>query len=179
MKAENTKYEKVLKLLRDTKPELKHAEMLTEKIMMRLKEEKSKINIGVLILEFVFGWIYVGWVRRSMVAVTVCVALLFGYQQVLILKKINELSGQRIQNGSIFMTGGEKGNIEKLRLFIISGKKLTSQKASVPKEEIDEMIRSINKLQIRYKDIIDLIEDDPELKKYFEMRMKEIEKNRN
>ena len=41
------------------------------------------------------------------------------------------------------------------------------------------MMKSINKLQIKYKDIINLIEDDPELKKYVESRMKETETDKN
>jgi hypothetical protein len=176
MKTEDTKYEKVLKLLKEAKPDLKDMDIVTEKVMRQLKEEKSKIDPIEMIIEFLFGWIYVGWVRKSMVVAAVCMALLFGFQQVLILKKINELSGQRIQDGNLFMTSAKNEISDRIRVFRFSGRKLEDKKNSVSKKEIDEMIKSINKLQIKYKDIIDLIEDDPELKNYVETRMKVLEK---
>jgi hypothetical protein len=179
MKEENSKYDKVLKRIKEARPELKHPENLTERVMSQLKEEKSQINIGELMIEFLFGWIYIGWVRRSMVVAAVSVALLFGYQQVLILKKINELSGQRIQNGNLFMTNAKNEISDRVRLFRFTGRKMDRDKTMVQKEDIDEMIRSINKLQIKYKDIINLIEDDPELKKYLETRMQELDGNKN
>ena len=114
-----------------------------------------------------------------MIAAAVCMTLLFGFQQVLILKKINELSGQRIQDGNLFRTSAKTEISDKIRVFRFSRKKIADEERSVSKEEIDEMIKSINKLQVKYKDIIDLIEDDPELKNYVETRMKEIGKNKN
>jgi hypothetical protein len=179
MKTEDAKYEKVLKLLKEAKPDLKDIEIVTEKVMRQLTEEKSRINLVEFIIEFVFGWIYVGWVRRSMIVAAICMAILFGYQQVLILKKINELSGQRIQDGNLFMTSAKNEISDKIRVFRFSGRKLENKKNSVSKKEIDEMIKSINMLQIKYKDVINLIEDDPELKKYVETRMKEIGGNKN
>jgi hypothetical protein len=179
MKTEDIKYEKVMKLIRDARPELKHSDIITEKVISKLKIEKSKFNIGELIMEFLFGWIYIAWIRRSMIVAAVSIAMLFGYQQTLILKKIDELSGQRIQNGSLFTTSTKDEVTDKLRLFRISGRRLSGNNISVSKEDIDEMIRSINKLQLKYKDVIDRIESDPELKKYLENRMKEIVKNRN
>jgi hypothetical protein len=179
MKAEDTKYEKVLSLLKKAKPDLKHPEIVTEMVMSRLKDEMSKISLVEMIIEFLFGWIYVGWVRRSMIVAAICIAMLFGYQQILILKKINELSGQRIQDGDLFMTSAKTEISDKIRVFRFPGQKLDDKKNTVSKKEIDEMIKSINKLQIKYKDIIDLIEDDPELKNYVETRMKELGKNKN
>jgi hypothetical protein len=179
MKTEDTNYEKVLKLLKEAKPELRDIEIVTEKVMRQLKEEKSRIDPFEMIIEFLFGWIYIGWVRKSLVAAVISIILLFGYQQVLILKKVNELSGQRIQDGNLFMTSAKNDILDKIRVFRFSGRKLENNKDPVSRKEIDEMIKSINMLQIKYKDVINLIEDDPELKKYVESRMKETGRNKN
>jgi hypothetical protein len=179
MTTEDKKYEQVLNVLKKSKPVFRNAEAISDKVIEQLTEEKSKAGLPELIIEYLFGWTYIGWVRRSMIVAAVSIALLFGYQQVLILRKINELSGQRIQNGTLFMTSMKDEVTDKMRIFKISGRKVTDGEISASKEQIDEMIKSINKLQIKYKDIINLIENDPELKKYVENRMKEIEKNKN
>lgn len=170
------KYEKVLNLLRQSKPVLTDIESVAEKIIRQLQEEEAKISLPELIIEFLFGWVYIGWVRRSMIAVVLVVALLFGYQQALILRRINDLSGQRIQNGTFLMTNLNDDLANKLLIYRITGRKLSDEKISVSQKEIDEMINSLNKLQIKYKDVINLIENDPQLKKYVEDKMNENRK---
>ena len=69
----------------------------------------------------------------------------------------------------------------KMLIYRITGRKLSDGKVKVSEKEIDEMIRSLNKLQVKYKDIINLIEDDPQLKKIRrrqnERKQKELESN--
>lgn len=171
------KYEKVLNLLRQSKPVLTDIESVAEKVIRQLQEEEAKISLPELIIEFLFGWVYIGWVRRSMITAVLVVALLFGYQQALILRRINDLSGQRIQNGTLLMTNLNDDFANKLLIYRITGRKLSDEKISVSQKEIDEMINSLNKLQIKYKDVINLIENDPQLKKYVEDKMNENRKN--
>ena len=165
------KYEKVLNILRQSKPILTDVESVAEKIIRHLQEEEAKISLPELIIEFLFGWVYIGWVRRSMITAVIVVALMFGYQQVLILRRINDLSGQRIQNGTLLMTNLNDDLANKLLIYRFKGRKLSDEKISVSQKEIDEMINSLNKLQIKYKDVINFIENDPQLKKYVEDRM--------
>lgn len=171
------KYEKVLNLLRQSKPVLTDIESVAEKVIRQLQEEEAKISLPELIIEFLFGWVYIGWVRRSMITAVLVVALLFGYQQALILRRINDLSGQRIQNGTLLMTNLNDDFANKLLIYRITGRKLSDGKITVSEKEIDEMINSLNKLQIKYKDVINLIENDPQLKKYVEDKMNENRKN--
>ena len=175
MTSENKKYEQILSLLKKSKPVFRDAEAVSEKVIKQLTEERSKIDLPEVIIDYLFGWTYIGWVRKSMIVAAATIALFFCYQQVIILRRVNELSGQRIQNGTLFMTSQKDEVTDKIRIFKISGRIMTDRKISVSKEEIDEMIKSINRLQIKYKDILSLIENDPELKKYVENRIKEIE----
>ena len=107
------------------------------------------------------------------------VILAFGYQQSVIIRKINELSEQRINDGSLFFTGSGNDVPSAIRLFRMSGRPLGSAKKPVSKQDIDELIRSLNSLQIKYRDIMDQIKDDPEMKDYIETRMKEISHQKN
>jgi hypothetical protein len=175
----NRKYSDMIRLIQKNMPEMKHPDIVTEKIMDELRKGKSKFAIKDIIIEFLFGWIYIGWVRKSMVIAAAFFVLLFGYQQAVILKKINELSGQRINDGTLFMKGTESGLSERAGLFRLSGRDLAGKRPSVSKEDIDEMIKSINTLQIKYQDLIDQIKDDPELKEYIENRKKETGKLKN
>jgi uncharacterized protein YecE (DUF72 family) len=178
MIADNRKYERVLNLLRKSKPVMEDAEAVTDRIMRQLQEEKSKISLTELIVEFMFGWVYIGWVRRAMVAATLVIVVTFGYQQALILKRIDELSGQRIQDGPIVMTNLKDDLTDKMLRFRLRGRKLPNEKMSVPQKDIDEMIKSINNLQVKYKDIFFLIENDPQLKKYVEDKINENKKSK-
>ncbi len=179
MENENKKYDDLIRLIQKNRPEMKHPDIVAEKIMDELRKGKSKIGIREIVVEFLFGWIYIGWVRKSMVIAASFFVLLFGYQQAVILRKINELSGQRINDGTLFMKGTESGLSERAGLFRLSGRDLAGKKTSVSKEDIDEMIKSINTLQIKYQDLIDQIKDDPALKEYIENRMKETQKLKN
>jgi hypothetical protein len=176
MEDDSTKYERILHILRNSKPVLEDPEVVSERIIRKLREEKSRVSLAELLIEFLFGWVYVGWVRRSMIAVAMTIVMFFGFQQVIILKRIKDLSSQRIVAGTSFMTVLEDELPGKMLIYKISGRKFSDEKLQVSKEEIDEMIRSLNKLQVRYKDIIQLIQHDPELKKYVESRMNEIQK---
>ena len=179
METEKGKYEDLIRFIRKNKPEMKHPDIVTEKVMDELRKGKSGIGMKHILIEVLFGWIYIGWVRKSMVLIAVSFIVLFGYQQAVILKKINELSGQRINDGNLFMTGSINGLPERAGLFRLSGKDLSGKKTIVSKKDIDEMINSINTLQIKYQDLIDQIKDDPELKEYIETRMKEKRELKN
>ena len=176
MTKENNKYDLIVDMLKKSKPVFTESETVTNNIMRQIQEDKSKVSIAELIIEFLFGWVYIGWVRKSMITVTFLIALFFSYQQVLILKRIDDLSGQRMENGSAIMTNMKDDIISRLKFYKLSGRRFSQKKIEVSEKEIDELIRSVNMLQVKYKDLFNLIEIDPELKKYIETRMKESEK---
>jgi hypothetical protein len=175
----DNKYNEVLNLLRKSKPELKDMDSITERVMSIIQEEKSKVKFEELLFDFLFGWVYIGWVRRSMITAVFALAFLFIYQNMLIIRQVKVLSGQKIESGSAVMTNLRGELIDRLRIFKLTGKKISDENINVSEKEIDEMIISLNKLQIKYNDVINLIEKDPELKKYVESRMLEYRKNKN
>jgi len=179
MTDEDKKYEQVVKMLRNSKPILTDIDIVTEKIMRQLHEEKSKTSVPELIFGYLFGWAYIGWVRRSMIVAVLVIVILFGYQQALILRRINDLSGQRIQNSSFVMTNLRDDLVNKMMEYRIEGWDLSNGRTSVSEKEINELINSLNKLQVKYKDLFYLIENDPQLKKYVETRMNDSNKTKH
>jgi len=178
MKAQESKYEKTVNILKRSSPVLADPEAMAENVFRRLQEEKSKISVPELIFDYLFGWVYIGWVRRSMVAVTLMIVVLFGYQQAIILKRIDDLSGQRVQTSTFLRTNMKDDLSNKMLLYRITGRKISDEKITVSEKEIDEMISSLKKLQIKYKDLIYLIENDPKLKKYIEEKIMDNEKDK-
>jgi hypothetical protein len=120
--------------------------------------------------------VYIGWIRRSLVTAAFIVVIFFGYQQAIILKKINDLTEQRIPNGEFIQTGLTDNLTNRILLYRLTGRKYSDRKITVSEKEINDLVRSVNKLQVKYKDILDLIENDPEIKKYVEEKINEIRK---
>jgi hypothetical protein len=171
MKADRSKYEIILDILRNSKPVLTNPEEVSEKVIRALQKEKSKVSLMDLLIEFLFGWVYVGWVRRSMIAVTMVIVLFFGFQNAIILKRIKDLSSQKIEDGIPVMTSLKEEMTNKIQTYKKTPGKFSDKKKSASKEEVDEMIKTFNLLQVKYKDIIDSIKNDPQLKEYVESRM--------
>jgi hypothetical protein len=174
MSDENKKYKKLLDLLKRSEPVFTDPEAITDRIMRELQQEKSKISLPELIIEYLFGWVYIGWIRRSLIATALMIVIFFGYQQTIIIKRINNLTEQRIPNGDLIETG-QTNNIEnRLLMYKLTGRKFSDGKITVSEKEINDLIRSVNRLQVKYRDILDLIENDPQLKKYVEEKINKI-----
>ena len=176
MSESDNKYEKILDLLKRSKPVFKDTEAVTERVIRQIQTEESRVSLPELIIEYLFGWVYIGWIRRSLVTAAFIIVIFFGYQQAIILKKINDLTEQRIPNGEFIQTGLTDNLTNRILLYRLTGRKYSNRKITVSEKEINDLIRSVNKLQVKYKDILDLIENDPEIKKYVEEKINEIRK---
>jgi DNA gyrase/topoisomerase IV subunit A len=173
MEQEEKKYERLISLLRKSKPVLESTddivENVTERINLRRKGERASFNI----LDYLFGWVYIGLVRKSLIAASVIIVALFAYQQTIIIKRINILSSQAVILGS-HDTFRVSDDPEQIRLLNgLSGRKLRAVSSKITGKEIDKLLESINELQDKYKDLIKLIEDDPVLKKEIEKKLEE------
>lgn len=174
---ENEKYNKVLQVLRDSKPFLGSTKDIENKVIEKISKTKLHVLNLSYVIDFLFGWIYIGWVRRSLITASVGLVLVFVYQQNVILKRINYLGRQTLVNER------EKGYISadeferKLKIYKLSGRRLYSRNIPISEKQIKQLLESVNELQTEYKELLKLIEEDPELKTLLEKRL--IENNRN
>lgn len=171
MKPENEKYNKVLNLLRVSEPTLDSTKEIEREVIKRI----TKINhFGLIfseVIDFLFGWVYIGWVRRSLITASIVLILVFIYQQGIILKRIDVLSRQTVvidkEN-----TSSPTDEIEKLLMvYKNSGRRFPSKTITISESQMKELLESVNELQIKYKDLENLIEEDPELKKLIEKKL--------
>ena len=174
MEQANEKYKRALEVLKRNTPVLNSPDDITEKVLSRLsgkyKQEKERFDL----VEFFFGWTYINWVRRSLVAVSVFLAVMFVFQQSIIMKQINNLSRQIDYNGkgATAITGDLPDS--RLMLFSIPGRRLQILRKFNSDKQVEDLFRSIDQLQKEYKSLHKIIEEDPGLKKLIEKRLSEI-----
>jgi hypothetical protein len=177
MKTDETKYDRILNTLRKSKPVLRSADDIEEKVMDRILQNKKKEEPSPGILDLLFGWVYVGWVRSGLVAASVLLIIIFSYQQVVILKRVNNLNRQTIFIESQMITGGS--DYSGIDLFYrLAGRKLPSGKITISEKQMEQIMKSYSEMQEKYKDLIRLIEENPELMNYVEEKLKENNKKK-
>ena len=98
---ESEKYNKILEVLRKSKPVLDSTEDIEKEVIKRVSRVPQPIFNFSEVIDTLFGWVYIGWVRRSLITASVLLVMVFIYQQGVMLKQINFLSRQ------IIVTGGE------------------------------------------------------------------------
>jgi hypothetical protein len=176
MEAESEKYTKVLNLLRNSKPELDSTEDIEIEVIKMIKKTDRPGFILPDAIDFLFSWVYIGWVRRTLITASVALVLVFVFQQGVILKRIEILSKQTIVpvKENVATPSDE---IEKLLVtYKISVRRFPSKTIAISEREMKELLESVKELQIKYKDLEDIIQGDPELKQLIEKKL--IENNR-
>lgn len=173
MKTENEKYDKVLNLLQKSTPLLDSTGGIEIEVIRRVKKlNHSVINLSDVI-DFLFAWVYIGWVRKSLITASMALVLIFVYQQGVILKRIEVLSKQTV------IINNEKASasfdeIDKLlTIYRNSGHRFPTKNMTLSESQMKELQESLKEMQIKYKDLENLIESDPELKKLIEKKLME------
>jgi hypothetical protein len=177
MKPGSEKYNKVLNLLRESKPLLDSTDDIEREVVRQImKINHRRITIAG-VFDFLFGWVYIGWVRRCLITASGAMVLVFVFQQIVIIRRIDMLSKQIVvvDKGSLSKQDDEVERI--LAGYRNFGRRFPSKTARISEIQMKELLESVNELKIRYKEIDDLIEGDPELKKLIEKKL--IENNRN
>jgi hypothetical protein len=172
MISEEERYDRILSTLRKSKPLLTDAGNLEETVMERIQKIDNKTATGQSFFDYLFGWVYIGWIRKGLIAASVIIISLFAWQQSLILKRINSLEKQTILSESQLFTGTTSGLEEKLMIYKLTGRK-SSGPFTISEEQLNRMLKSYSELQTKYSDLLKLIEDDPDLKHYIESKLSE------
>lgn len=175
MESESEKTAKLLKTLKSSRPVFINKDAITDEVIRLIEKERTRITVPEMIYDFLFGWVYVGWMRRIMIAVSVGLIMVIGYQQVIILKRIDTLSGKTFIEKGAVKTRLPGQLFVTLNRYKLLGKKPSAGEINVSEQEIEKFINSLNDLQLRYRDLFELIENDPDLKRYVEERINKSE----
>lgn len=173
MEAGEDKYKKILKALRSSKPELGNTDLLEQRILNAIRSSGNRGEKGPGIFDFLFGWAYIGWVRTALIGVSVFLVGLFIYQQSLILRRLDALESRTITSSGQFVKMPYEGSFSKFKILGVK-----SGLIPVSEKQVDEMIKSYNELENKYKDLMKVIENDPEIKKMIEDKLSERSKRK-
>jgi len=178
MNQENEKYNKVINILKNSKPRLESTEDIQNEVIKRITSIHPFVSAFTGFLDFLFSWVYIGWVRRSLIAASVALVAIFVYQQGVILKRIDFLSRQTIVIGKENISD-QTDQVEKILMnYKNEVRKLPLRTVTISEKQMNELIESVNELQLKYKDLEKLIEDDPEIKKLIEKKLNEINRTK-
>lgn len=178
MKSESDKLDKVLNILAKSKPLLDSTDDIEIEVIKSIKKLNQQ-EIGInRVLDFLFGWVYIVWIRRSLIAASIVIVFMFVYQQGVILKRIDLISRQVIvSDKEIILTPADE--MEKLLMvYKYSGKKFPSKTLTISESQMQELLKSMKELQVKYKDLENIINSDPELKKQIEKKLLENERTK-
>lgn len=175
MVTESEKYKNILNILRKSPPILFDTEDIEREVINSIsKSNQSGLNLSDFI-DFMFGWVYIGWVRRSLITASVILVLIFVYQQGIILKQINYLSRQTMVVDRETASTPSDEIEKKLLMYKLTGRRFPSKTITISEKQMEQLLESVNELQGKYKDLMNLIDENPELKQYIEKKM--IENN--
>ena len=178
MTTENDKYKKVIEILRSSKPGFIRPEEIEDEVMRRINHENSKTESPSGFIESIFGWVYIGWVRRSLIGAAFILVAVFIYQQASILKQVNNISKQVVLTGIGQGTGSSSEFDKKLTIYRISSGLSGDREIKISEKQLEELLDSYRDLQGKYKDLLRIIEENPELNKYFTKRIDEGKNNK-
>jgi len=97
--------------------------------------------------------------------------VIFIYQQGVILKRIDFLTRQTV----VIDGKNNPDPVDQFEKILMNYKnevrRLPLKTITISEKQMKELIESVNELQIKYKDLEKLIEDDPEIKKLIEKKL--------
>lgn len=173
MTAENDRYNKVMEILRNSRPGLIQPEGIENEVIKRIQHKNKKPFLISDFIESLFGWVYIGWVRRSLIGAAMILIAIFIYQQANILKQVNNISKQVVIIGNEQVPFYASALDKRLTLYKMSARFSAGNKINISKRQLEELIDSYNELQVKYKDLLRIIETDPDLKNYIEKKLKQ------
>jgi hypothetical protein len=172
----NDRYNKIIEILRKSRPDLSGQEEIENEVMKRIQLKNHKSARFSDLVESLFGWVYIGWVRRGLAGAAIILVGVFVYQQAFILKQVKNISKQIVINGNEPSYFSSSEFDKKLTLYRISTRLSPGREIRISEDQLEKLLDSYQSLQVKYKDLVRIIEENPELKKYIEDKLNE-EKN--
>jgi hypothetical protein len=161
---ETGKYDKITAMLRKSVPDPGSLDGIENSIISRISQKQRSSGYFSNLTDFLFGWVYISWVRRSLVAASFVLLAIFVWQQNYIMNQVEYL-GKQINN-----------RITKYDPSVALEKKLILYKSRsqvmVPEEDLNRLLDSLKSTQNKYRDIMNLIDSDPILKRAVEEKLK-------
>ncbi|HAM08977.1 MAG: hypothetical protein A2X05_17390 [Bacteroidetes bacterium GWE2_41_25] len=178
MKKNDSKYIKTIDLLRKSKPLLDSSGDIEREVIRRISSSAEQVTDSFSLLDLLFGWTNIVWIRRGLIATSVMLVALFVYQQSVIVNQLNWISRQIVINEERPIRATQPEFVRQLKLLKITGGRYNMMNSSISEDQIEILIESVDKLQTDFDNLMKIIQDDPDLKELIEKKLNEKEQRK-
>ncbi len=178
MEPEKDNYKRILGLLRNSEPEMKHQEELVNEVMEKLSPAKRRSFRLTDLPESLFAWVYIPWVRRTLVTVAVMLVAIFIYQQSVLVRQVKNINRQAVIIRNEMWAVPESVPGTRVNLYRASGLIFSGQEIRIPEKDLMQILDEYSDVKGKYTDLIRIIEENPALKEYVERKLDERKNNK-
>lgn len=165
------KYRRAVDLLKEA-GRIHDVSQVEREVMTKLYDLENRKSPAVVIYGFLFGWTEIMWVRRSLILASFVLILMFVYQQSVIVRQLNTLSSHIVFDNLRPSSSIQTERLTRLKLIKSSAGRMDED--LLTDEQIQQMIKSYDKLRTEYESLLKIIEADPELKRIFNERLSDM-----
>ncbi len=171
METRNGEKGKLMELLRRSVPDAGKTDGIEERILRVIREEEEhKYRIEGLWAGF-FSWTEIAWIRKGLAAASLVLVIMFAWQQTLIMKRLGSLERMNNVSWKMYLSvypeaAGMPGGTRINSMYLMLGKEV------LPDEMLEKTNGSYRALEQKYLKLLDLIDNDPVLREYFENKYK-------
>lgn len=166
-------YAAIIDLLRKSKPSIDQQTRLEERILEQVEKKGSSTFRLDDIVESLFAWVNMPWLRRCLIAVSMVLVVIFVIQQSILVNQVRDISRQVIVFKNDIKPDGVPDIGSKLVLYRFSDRLLSKGEIRISGKDLEKIIGAYNELDGRYKDLLRIIGENPEIRNYVEKKLSE------
>ena len=175
MKRIDEKYWRTVNLLKKSKPVPDGLNDFGLEVIRKISLLSEKKEHAFSIFDFLFGWTEIVWIRRSLITVSFVLVAVFIYQQSMIVKQLNWLSTQVGENQEQLVTRSYSEYSGRLKFLNISGRGVQQKNSTVSEEQLDMILKSLDRLQTDYEELMKILDENPELKDIVDKKLNNMD----
>jgi hypothetical protein len=178
MTKEKIEYNRIMGLIRKSKPSFDQQGRAEEYIIEQVAKVRKRGTKLHDLAESLFGWVYIPTMRRILVTAAIVLIGIFIFQQYALVKQVRNISRQVIVIKNDTRTESAPDLGSKLVMYKLSDRFFSSGEIRISGKELEKIIEAYDELDGKYHGLLKIIEENPDLRNYVEKKLEEQEKNK-
>ena len=136
-------YSKLIKLMKSTTPELEDKDRIIENVMGRIRTENKREAHLMILLDVMFGWVHVLWLRRAMAVTAIGLIIFFLGQQFFLMHRVKNLERQiitSVQSESVIEEG--PGLKQQFLMKLMMDRPIDGDSITISREAFEALLRA-------------------------------------
>jgi hypothetical protein len=167
-------YSKLVTRFKSVVPPLENKEQIIDYVMNHIESKNREPGRFIRLLDLLFGWVHVIWLRRAMAVTAICLIILFTGQQFLLMQRLTKLENQiikSVESESVIEDG--PGMKQQVLMNLMFERPASGDSITLSREEFEALLKAY------ILDLPDALSDppypleDPSLKRFFRKNLRE------